>query len=36
LGAVADIAAGAGVMLADALQVRELARALSDFRGNMD
>jgi hypothetical protein len=33
LGAVADIAAGAGVLLGDALRVRDLARALSDYRG---
>jgi hypothetical protein len=36
LGAVADIAVGAAVILADALLVRDLARALSDFRGSVD
>jgi hypothetical protein len=36
LGAVADIAAEAASLLADALRVRDLARALSDFRAVVD
>src|SRR3954470_22592194 len=36
LGAIADIAAEAAPLLADALRVRDLARALNDFRGLVD
>jgi hypothetical protein len=36
LSAVADIAREAGPLLADALRIRDLARALSDFRALVD